>query len=190
MSYEAIVIGVSAGGLNALHTIIPELPKEYPLPVIVVQHRLPEADDFLTTYLDQESKIHVKQAEPRERIQQGVYIAPAGYHLLVERDRTFGFSVDPKVNNAIPSIDVLFETAADAYQNKLVGIVLTGANSDGSQGLKFIKKNGGLTIVQAPNTAESPFMPKAAIEAVEVDHIMPLVDIGAFLKTLPYTEKA
>ncbi len=183
--YEAIVIGVSAGGINALTKIIPVLPKNYSLPVIIVQHRAHSHDDFLFKYIDKLCDIHVKEADSREVIKTDcVYIAPAGYHLLVERDKTFSLSIDPPVNYAIPSIDVLFESAACTYKDELVGVILTGANSDGSQGLRTIKEYRGLVIVQDPETAESPFMPTAALEMVDVDYIIPLEEIGVFLKEL------
>ncbi len=190
MLHEAIAIGVSFGGMDALSMIIPELPKDYPQPVMIVQHRPPEPDHFLAEYLDKLSDIHVKEAASREVIRpECVYIAPSGYHLQIERDRTFSLSVDPPVNYAIPSIDVLFETAADVYQDELVGVILTGANSDGSRGLKNIKDSGGLTVVQDPKTAAAYEMPGAAIDMVDVDHILPLNEIGLFLRSLNDTGK-
>ncbi len=183
--YEVIVIGVSAGGLNALTSILAALPKDFPLSVVIVQHLHHDSDDFFPRYLDELCNIHVKEAASRENIKPGVvYIAPSGYHLLIERDRVFSLSVDPPVNFSIPSIDVLFESAAWAYKDKLVGVILTGANSDGSQGLKMLKEYGGLTIVQDPETAESPEMPRAAIKVVDVDHMIPLDEIGGFLSVI------
>jgi two-component system, chemotaxis family, protein-glutamate methylesterase/glutaminase len=185
MSYEAVVIGVSTGGMKALPKIIPELPKAYSLPVMIVQHHLHDADEFLAGYLNSLCDILVKSAESREVIKaQCVYIAPSGYHLQVERHKSLSLSVDPKVKHSIPSIDVLFETAAHAYQDKLVGVILTGASSDGCQGLETIKKYGGLAIVQDPDTAQSPYMPRVAIDCVDIDHIIPLDEMGVFLRTL------
>lgn len=181
--YEAIVIGVSAGGMQALSTILPELPKDFSLPLIVVQHIQEGSKSGLSKYLDRISKILVKEADEKELIRPGtVYLAPASYHLLIEEDRTFSLSVDPRVNYARPSIDVLFESAADVYENGLIGVILTGANSDGSQGLKKIKQYGGLTIVQDPATAVAECMPLMAIQATEVDHVLRLEDIGPFLR--------
>lgn len=183
--YEAVVIGASAGGLNALSKILPALPDNYSLPVIIVLHRVRESDDFLSRYLDKLSSLQVNEARLRESIKPAsVYIAPAGYHLLVERDKTFSLSIDPPVNYAIPSIDVLFESAAVAYKDKLIGVILTGANADGSSGLAAIKEYGGLTIAQDPLTAESTFMPAAAIERGVVDNIIGLEKIGLFLKEI------
>ncbi|MEE8059492.1 MAG: chemotaxis protein CheB [Pseudomonadales bacterium] len=171
--------------MNTLAQIIPKLPETYPLPVMIVQHRLHDANEYLVEHLRNLCDLQVKTAESRAAIQAPcVYIAPSGYHLLVERDRSFSLSIDPKVNYAIPSIDVLFETAADAYQEKRVGVILTGANCDDCRGLESIKKYGGLSIVQDPATAASSYMPSAAINIAEVDHIIPLNEIGIFLKSI------
>ncbi|MPY24246.1 chemotaxis protein CheB [Shewanella psychropiezotolerans] len=180
--YEAMVIGASAGGLHALTAILPQLPCDYPLGVLIVQHRCRQADNFLVEYLNDRSAVVVKEAEPGEAIQPAhVYIAPAGYHLLVERDKTLNLSIDPPVNYSIPSIDVLFQSAAACYKNHLIGLILTGANSDGSLGLKMIKNYGGFAIVQDPQTAEVDVMPKAAIDMVVVDRKIPLDKLGHYL---------
>jgi len=185
VKFEAVVIGVSAGGVEALSVILVRLPAEFFFPIIIVQHRHPSSDDFLVCLLNEKCKTKVEQADEKENIVPGiVYIAPANYHLMVEEDRTFSLSVDEHVNYTRPSIDVLFETAADVYRERLVGVVLTGANSDGSQGLRKIKELGGMTVVQDPATAEAAFMPKSAIAATKVDHIIPLEEIGPFLEKL------
>lgn len=180
--YEAIVIGVSAGGLNALTTILPQLPKNFPLPVIIVQHRRDDLDGFLSNFLNDLSNVTVKEVEERERIRPGyVYIASPNYHLLVEENKTLSLSIDSPINYARPSIDVLFESAIHVYHERLIGIILTGANSDGCLGLKKIKEVGGLTIVQDPASAESKYMPLEAIRVTNVDHILNLQEIGEFL---------
>ena len=185
MRYEAIVIGVSAGGIEALSTIFPHLPADFSLSVIVVQHQHPTSDDFLVHYLNERCRLPVKQADEKEPILSGVvYLAPPDYHLLVEEDKTLSLSVDPLVNYARPSIDVLFGTAADAYGKKLVGVILTGASTDGSQGLKRVKALGGMAIVQDFNTAKSRVMPKAALRATRVDHVLPLEEVGPFMVRL------
>jgi two-component system, chemotaxis family, protein-glutamate methylesterase/glutaminase len=182
MKYEAIAIGVSTGGMKAMEKILPELPVDFSLSVIVVQHLNPNSDDFLARYLDEKCRIRVKQADEKERALPGmVYIAPPNYHLMLEDDRTFSLSVDKPVNFARPSIDILFETAADAYGPGLIGVILTGASSDGSKGLKAVKDSGGLTIVQDPKTAEADLMPNAALTLIKPDYILPLEDIGPFL---------
>lgn len=182
LKFKCIVIGVSSGGVNALGTIIPSLPAAFPLPVIIVQHISPFSDNYTTRYLDNISGIAVKEVDEKEKISAGfVYVAPPNYHVLVEEDETFSLSVEDRVNYARPSIDVLFESAADAYGQALVGIILTGANNDGSRGLKIVKERGGLAIVQDPETAEVNEMPRAAIAAAPVDHILHLEEIGPFL---------
>ena len=181
-NYEAVVVGVSAGGLKALSMLIPALPGDFPLPVVVVQHQRPNSDGFLATHLDGLSRLRVKEAYDKEPVRPGtVYLAPAGYHLFVERDRTFALSLDERVNHCRPSIDVLFDSAADVYGNGVIGVVLTGSNRDGSQGLKRIKQCGGLAVVQDPSSAEADCMPREAIEAAPVDRVLPLDRIAPFL---------
>jgi two-component system chemotaxis response regulator CheB len=183
--YKAVVIGASAGGLSALSEIVASLRADFPVPVLIVQHRAPQGDDLLSELLDEKSQIRVKEAEEKERLAAGVvYIAPANYHLLVEQDETLSFSAEEKVNFARPAIDVLFETAADAYGRGLIGIILTGAGSDGSKGLKKIGESGGLTIVLDPAFALADAMPRAAIAVSDVKHILPLAEIGPFLNRI------
>jgi two-component system chemotaxis response regulator CheB len=184
-TYKALAIGVSAGGLKALTTLIPALPKDFPLAIIIVQHRKHETDDYLVPYLNNLSEMSVTAATIGTSLVAGfVYIAPSGYHLLVERDCTFSLSIDTRVNYSIPSIDVLFDSAAICYQEQLIGLILTGANHDGSLGLKNINLYRGLSLVQQSATAEYAAMPLAAIEASQIDHIIPLNDIANFLTTL------
>ena len=180
--YRCIVIGVSSGGMEALSVIIPALPSTFFLPVIIVQHISPYSDNYMTRYLNDICKVTVKEVDEKEKILPGfVYTAPPDYHVLVEDDETFSLSVEDRVNYARPSIDVLFESAADVYGPTLVGVILTGANNDGSLGMRRIKERGGLAIVQNPETAEVGEMPKAAISAAPVDHILHLEEIGPFL---------
>ncbi len=183
--FEAIVMGASAGGMHALECILTQLPQDFALAVLVVQHQRADADNFLEEYLDRMSAINVKEACLGEAITGGnVYISPPGYHLQVEENRTISLSTDLPVNFSIPSIDILFETAADLYEEHLVGVILTGASVDGSQGMRAIKASGGLTGFQDPATAEAAMMPGAAIEVTDVDHILALEKIGGFLRSL------
>jgi two-component system, chemotaxis family, protein-glutamate methylesterase/glutaminase len=191
MRYAAVVIGVSAGGVEALKVLLPALPESFPLPVAIVQHRDPHSDGFLADYLDRMSRIAVREAEDKEPFCAGhAYLAPAGYHLLLESDRSLSLSVDPRVNYSCPSIDVLFESAADVFAASLIGIVLTGGNADGAQGLKAIKGRGGLTVVQDPQTALATAMPRAALEATPVDHVVALVEIAPLLLRMSALEDA
>jgi two-component system, chemotaxis family, protein-glutamate methylesterase/glutaminase len=183
--YEAVVIGVSSGGLTALRSLLPALPDTFRMPVMIVQHIGSTSEGYWIEALNAMSALNIKEADEKEAIQKGnVYIAPPDYHLLVEADRTFSLSADRRVNFARPSIDVLFETAALAYKEKLIGIVLTGSNSDGALGLKTIKDLGGFAIVQNPVTAEASQMPVAAIKATTVDLTLPLDKIAEALTEL------
>jgi two-component system chemotaxis response regulator CheB len=182
LGYEAIVIGGSAGGFNALQEILRPLPADFELPILVVLHRSPSPDQLLIYTLNESCQLLVKEADQDDVIEPGrVYIAPANYHLLVERDRTLSLSIDAKVCYSRPSIDVLFETASDAYLAGLIGIILTGANNDGTAGLRQIKRNGGLTIAQDPATASSKLMPSSAIEENIVDQVVSLTALTATL---------
>jgi len=144
----------------------------------------------MAKYLNGISKLTVKEADEKEAILPGtVYIAPPNYHMLVEEDFTIGLSTEEKIRYARPSIDVLFESAVYAYGNQLIGIVLTGANNDGSEGLLAIKKAGGLTIVQTPGQAEADMMPQSAIDLAKPDHILPIEGIAALLTTLNSNQK-
>lgn len=184
-SYEAIVVGVSAGGLVALAEVLPKLDKDMTLPVMIVQHQSHDSDDFLVRYFDDLCRHSVKEVEDKMPVESGtIYFAPANYHLLVEPDKTFSLSTEARVNYSRPSIDVLFESAAEVYFDTLIGVIMTGANADGSKGLRKIKKCGGVTIVQAPETAEVDLMPRSAINSVEVDYIVPLDELGAFLNMM------
>jgi len=179
-----VVIGASTGGIRAVGTILAGLPRRFPLPVVVVLHRMPMTSDLLVTILQSDSALPVSEPEDKDPVEAGrVYIAPADYHLLVE-DGAFVLSVDEPVNYSRPSIDVLFEAAAAAYGEGVIAILLTGANADGAQGMVRVKQNGGRTIVQEPSTAEAPEMPRAAIAAGAADKVLSLQDIGDFLPTV------
>jgi len=183
--YSCIVIGVSSGGMHALTAVLPLLPEGFSIPVIVVQHISPHSDNYITRHLDTISKVRVKEVDEKEPILPGiVYTAPPNYHVLVEEDRTLSLSVEDRINFARPSVDVLFESAADVYGTELVGIILTGANNDGSKGLARIREKGGLTIVQDPESAEVNGMPVAALAAVRPDYVLMLEDIAPLLVRL------
>lgn len=185
MSYKLIVIGTSAGGLDAMKNILPKLPPAFPIPLVVVQHISPQSDGFMIQYLNSISSIRVKEAEEKELLKPAtVYFAPPNYHLLIDDDHTLALSVDVKVNYARPSIDVLFESAAYAYGSELIGVLLTGANNDGAEGLSQIKAFGGYTIIQNPDTAYSDSMPRSALAKIVPDQILNLEDIGIALRDI------
>ncbi|MBT3206909.1 MAG: chemotaxis protein CheB [Bacteroidetes bacterium] len=188
--YEAIVIGVSAGGMAALNTIMPALPKNFSIPILIVQHISPRSENYLVHILNNSCKLKVKEADEKEKIENGkVYLAPPNYHFLVEEDFTISLSTEERVNYARPSINVLFESAAIAYKNSLIGVILTGANNDGSQGLKSIKDYGGYVIVQNPKTAEVESMPKAALKATKTNNVFELEKIAEILISLSQMSK-
>lgn len=179
MKYRTIVIGASAGGMDAIKTILMPLQEGFSASILIAQHLSPHSDNYMARYLNEVCRINVKEADEKEKVLPGTaYIAPSNYHLLVEKDETLSLTVDPKINYSRPAIDVLFDTAAEVYRGELIGIILTGASSDGSKGLKKIKDLGGITIVQDPSTAEVDFMPKAAIKITEVDYILSLNKIS------------
>nr|WP_319395492.1 chemotaxis protein CheB [uncultured Desulfobacter sp.] len=171
--FEAVVIGGSAGSIEVVLSLLGNLQPDYPLPIIIVIHLHPSDRGGLAGQMDGQTAIRVKEAREKAPIEPGtVYTAPADYHLLVEHDKTFALSVDDRVNYARPSIDVLFESAAFVYGKNLIGILLSGANNDGAQGLSVIKRAGGLTVVQAPETAQYPVMPQAAVNIGCVDQLL------------------
>jgi two-component system chemotaxis response regulator CheB len=183
--YDAVAIGVSTGGLRALEALLCPLPADFPLPLLIVQHVDRDAGAGLAQLLDQRCALRVKEADDQDAIVPGTaYVAPANYHLLVENRERLTLSVDPHVSFARPSIDVLFESAADVFGPHLIGVVLTGANFDGAAGLKRVKDRGGLAIVQEPEDAEAAQMPRAALAATEVDHVVPLGSMATLLVPL------
>ena len=164
------------------------LPADFPLPLAIVQHISPEAGDGMARLLAEFCAIRVKEADEQESIAPGsVYLAPPNYHLLVERDGLLSLAADGYVSYARPSVDVLFESAAAAFGPAVIGVVLTGANSDGARGLKAIAAAGGLAIVQDPADAEARQMPEAARAATEPDYLLPLADIAGTLQRLAAT---
>jgi len=182
MNYHAIVIGVSSGGMNALQFLFAALPANFRTPIIIVQHISANSDSQWIGFLNDKSNLRIKEADEKENIKNGnVYIAPPNYHLLVEKNKTLSLTIEGRVNYARPSIDVLFESAAEAYKNELIGIVLTGANNDGTNGIKRIKECGGLAIIQDPETAEASYMPASALKAVKPDYILRLEEIPELL---------
>lgn len=178
---ELIVMGCSLGGMRALQTILGGLPKDFPVPIAIAQHRHKASNEGLPAFLRKTSKLPVVDVDDKQWIRPGtVYLAPADYHLLVDRGE-FSLSVDAAVAYSRPSIDVLFESAADAYRDHLVGIILTGANADGARGAERIRECNGFLIVQDPAEAEAPSMPQATIQRTRVDRILPLDRIAPFL---------
>lgn len=185
LPHEAIVIGGSWGGLEAILRLITGLPAHFSLPLVVVLHRGRNFKSELAAVLGHRTKLRVKEIEEKEEIIKGcLYLAPANYHVLIEEDRTFSLDLSLPVHHSRPSIDVTFESAAEVYRNKLIGILLTGANQDGAVGLKVAADQGGLTIVQNPAEAEADVMPQSAIDLYPFHRILRLTEIEAFLQQL------
>jgi two-component system, chemotaxis family, protein-glutamate methylesterase/glutaminase len=184
MKISLVTIGTSLGGLSALGTMLQDVPEHFTAAIAIVQHRDQGSTKMLSQILQQESALPISDVEDKEPICPGhVYLAPPNYHLLVESEH-FSLSVDPPVAFSRPSIDVLFESAAEVYGQAVIGVVLTGANQDGAEGLAQIKAHGGKTIVQDPRTAECAIMPEAAIAKSSVDYVLPLQQIPPMLVTL------
>ena len=183
---EAIVIGGSAGALDALLAIVPALPEQVSCPIVIVLHLPPAEPSLVPAILSRVCTRAVHEAEDKAPLrEQTIYVAAPNYHLMIERNLSLSFSIDEPVHHSRPAIDVLFESAADAYGPAVAGLVLSGANQDGAEGLFQIRKAGGVAIVQSPATASFPMMPEAAIKRVGPSaHVVSIVDLGAFLARL------
>jgi two-component system chemotaxis response regulator CheB len=182
---RAVVIGASAGGVEALNRLFAALPAPPPVPVLVALHIAPQGSIIVGAFRRVAEGTRIKEAEDKETLRPGaIYFAPPNYHLLVEKDLSVSLSVDEPVHFARPSIDVLFESAAEACGENLLGVLLTGANDDGAAGLLAIHRAGGLTVVQDPATAQSPEMPTAALKAFQPAFIAGLDEIGRKLARL------
>lgn len=183
--YKAIVIGGSAGSFQGITKLLSNLPDAFPLPIILCMHRLKHVRNGFVEALSIKSIKKVAEPDDKESIKKGhVYLAPANYHLSIELGYTFAMSTEPMVNNSRPSIDITMESAAYSYKNKVVGILLSGANKDGAYGMKKIKDRGGLTIVQNPEECMIDTMPSAALKATNIDHIFKIEEIMDFLQQL------
>jgi two-component system chemotaxis response regulator CheB len=179
--FELVVVGTSTGGLHALTQVLAKLPASYRLPILIVQHRSKDSDERLSSVLSVVSKLPVYEPDDKQDlVGPGVYLGPPDYHLLVEQD-SIALSTEEPVGYSRPSIDVLFESAAYAYGSSVIGVLLTGANQDGTRGLQAIKSQGGYVIVQDPDSAESNFMPKHAVNNVLADRVLGLEQIAAEL---------
>ena len=180
---EAVVIGASAGALDVLSNLLPGLPADYRLPILIVVHMPPDKTSLFAQLLRARCAIRVREAEDKEPIEPGIaYFAPPDYHLLVEQDKRLSLSDDEPVLFSRPSIDVLFESAADAYGGGLIGVVLTGANNDGANGLRAVVDAGGVAVVQEPGGAYASAMPRAAIAACPDARVLPVNEIAAYLR--------
>jgi two-component system chemotaxis response regulator CheB len=182
---EAVVIGASAGGIQALSVVLPALSAQLRSAVFVVLHLPRDRPSVLPEIFGRKCALPVREAEDKEAVVPGtVYFAPTNYHLLLDPGPQLALSADDPVHHSRPSVDVLFESAADIYRERLLGIILTGANEDGASGLAAVHDAGGMTIVQHPDTAESPHMALSALRLRPADWVLPLEGIADLLRTL------
>jgi two-component system chemotaxis response regulator CheB len=185
---KLLVIGGSAGSLEVILQFLPELKAVLPISIVIVLHRKNSSDTTLTMLLSSRTVWKVKEAEEKEMIEPNtIYIVPPDYHLLIEKDYTISLDDSEKVNYSRPSIDVTFESAADIYGPEAAGLLLSGANADGVQGLKAISRKHGIVAIQDPKAAEISFMPQQALEQVHIDYVLPNENIGAFINSLGNT---
>ncbi len=186
--YKAIVIGTSIGGIKAMSVILSDLPADFPVPIIMVQHISDDRKSDLADYFNKKHEIQVVEAQEKHKILPAcVYIAPPGYHLLIEDDYTFALDNGEFINYARPSVDALFQSAAYVYEEQLIALILTGSNHDGGEGMKAVKENGGYTIVQDVQSSESSDMIEYAIKLTKIDAVVELKNIVNFLKKLVLT---
>jgi two-component system chemotaxis response regulator CheB len=184
-SFKAIVIGGSAGSFQGVVKILSHLPKNFPIPIILCLHRLKHVRHGFVEALSIKSIVQVTEPYDKESIKKGgVYLAPANYHMSVELGHNFALSTEEMVNNSRPAIDITLGSCAYVYKEKLIGILLSGANRDGAQGMKSIKDRKGLTIVQEPSECMIETMPRAALSMTEIDHVLKVDQIIDFLKEL------
>jgi two-component system chemotaxis response regulator CheB len=185
MTKKLIVIGGSAGSLLAVFQIIQSLEPGFPFPLLLVLHRQSGNESMLTELLSGKSTLTAREIEEKDLIEPGyIYICPADYHVLIETDESFSLDSSEKIHHSRPSLDVVFSSAADVFKERLVGIVLSGANRDGATGLSYIKEKGGVTMVQDIQEAQVDYMPLQALEATTPDYILTAAQIGGMLNQL------
>jgi two-component system chemotaxis response regulator CheB len=184
-SYKAVVIGGSAGSFQGMVKILSQLPKGFPLPIIMCLHRLKHVRNGFVEALSIKSVVQVTEPSDKENIKKGgVYLAPANYHMSVELGNYFALSTEEMINNSRPAIDITLGTSAFVYREKLIGILLSGANRDGAAGMKSIHEKGGLTLVQDPSECMIDTMPRAALGVTKIDHVLKVDQIVEFFKEL------
>jgi two-component system chemotaxis response regulator CheB len=180
-----IVIGGSAGSLQVVLKILGYLKSSYSIPILLVLHRNVQYDSSLQELLVLKTTLNAKEVEEKDAIKPGyVYFCPADYHVLVEKDFSFSLDDSEKVNFSRPSIDVVFRSAADILGDQLLCVLLSGANSDGAEGLKQVKEKGGITVIQDPEEAQVPFMPQQALRIMQSDYVLDSNQIAGLLNSL------
>lgn len=181
MTYALIAIGGSLGSFKVVQVVLAALPPTFKVPVVIIVHRERGQEDILAPLLQAHCALPIAEIEDKCRIEPGrIYIAPSGYHVLIE-DGAFALSVEAPLHYAQPSIDITFESVAECYGRRAIGVILTGTGQDGAQGMVALKQRGGQTVVQIPASAEAPGMPEAAISTGAAGHVLPPEEIGPFL---------
>lgn len=182
---EAFIIGGSAGSLDVLLKVLPALHSLLSFPIIIVLHRKRGTDNVLTSLLSSKTELPVKEVEEKEKINRStIYIAPSDYHLLIETNKTFSLDASEKINFSRPSIDVIFQSAAEVYLENLICLLLSGSNNDGIEGLKKVKENGGAALIQNPLSAAVAYMPEQAALHVNIDEVLEIEDIADYINEL------
>ena len=182
---KVLWIGGSAGSIEALLTFLPAMKRDISFAVVIVVHRRHDTESQLGELLQMRSGMPVREVEDKEAMLPGIiYLAPANYHLLLEKDGTFSLDISEKINYSRPSIDVTFESAADVYGAQAVGLLLSGSNSDGTEGLKRIKAAGGKVIIQLPSSAEVSYMPQQALKEMEADAVLTSGEMAGYINSL------
>ncbi|SFH13118.1 chemotaxis protein CheB [Pedobacter insulae] len=182
---KALIIAGSAGSLEVLLKVLPDLRTDMSFPIIIVVHRKQGADFLLADLLSARTKLKVKEVEEKEEIMpKTIYIAPSDYHLLIEKEHTFSLDYSEKVNYSRPSIDVTFQSAAEVYTNKLACLLLSGSNADGVNGLETVTHYKGVALAQDPSTASVSYMPEQAILKVKIAHILKPEDMASYINSL------
>lgn len=185
MAHSAVIIGGSAGSFQVVVQILSSLRKDFPLPIFLCLHRLKHVRSGFTEALSLKSTLPVTEPDDKESIKSGViYLSPANYHMYIELGSRISLSTEEQENHSRPSIDLSFFTAAYNYKEKVVGIILSGANKDGSQGLKRVKESGGTTIIQSPQESQVATMPNACLQVMQPDHIFSTTQIIQFLNKI------
>lgn len=188
--YKALVIGGSAGSFQGIIKILSQIPTDFALPIIIAMHRLKHVRHGFVEVVSLKSQLKIVEPEDKEPVRKGVvYLAPANYHMSVELGNYFALSTEEMVNSSRPAIDITLSSAAYVYRNKLIGILLSGANRDGGMGMKNIKDKGGLTIVQEPAECMIDTMPKAALALTKIDHTLTIQQIIEFINELHQSTK-
>jgi two-component system chemotaxis response regulator CheB len=183
--YKAVVIGGSAGSFQVLVKLLSTIPADFQLPIIIASHRLKHIRSGFVEALSLKSIKTIEEPQDKDPIKKGkVYLAPSNYHLSIELGNTFSLSTEEMINNSRPAIDITFETSAYVFREKMIGILLTGANKDGALGMKAVADHGGLTIVQDPAECLMDTMPRAALSVTKVDHVLRIEELISFFKQL------